>query len=150
MWRIRAGRTAQNARNADGEREERVAHARLADGNTVVIGVTDRAIRRQKRKSPGGKTKWTVVHRGYTDVDVSLRLAKSYRPATAITSQMRDPRPVGLALQKLEPSADGTWVHARFRSPTVTNLAALPGAEAPVAVLRWLCQGLAAAVRRPA
>lgn len=124
--------------------------ARLADGNAVVIAVTDRAIRRQKRKSSGGKTKWKVVRRAYTDVDVSLRLAKPYRPATVITSQLRDPRPVGLTLQKLEPSVDGTWVHARFRSRTVQNLGELPGAEAPVAVLRWLYQGLAIAAQRPA
>lgn len=124
--------------------------ARLADGNTVVIAVTDRLIRRQKRKTTGSKTKWKVVLRAYTDVDVSLRLAKPYRPATRVTTQMRDPRPVGLTLQKLEPSADGAWIHARFRSPTVMARDALPGAEAPLGVLRWLYQGLAGAVRRPA
>lgn len=122
----------------------------LADGNLLVVTVVDRITQRQKRKSAGGKTKYKRRVRGRSDVSIAMRLAKRYRPAADVVGRLGALSVPGLTLTVATPSTDGARLDATFRSPTVLDVAALPGAAQVLGALRWLYGGLTRGVTRSA
>jgi hypothetical protein len=122
----------------------------LADGNVLVLAVVDRVTVRQKRKTTGGKTKYKTRIRARSDVSLAVRLAKRYGPAAAAADALRGRAVAGLTLAAITAASDGARLDAAFRSPTVIDLAALPGADAALGVLRWLYGGLGARRTRTA
>lgn len=122
--------------------------ARLADGNRITVLLSDRVIRRQKRKSAGGKTKYKVVERCWSEVTVSLRLDKHYRPVERLVGRLRSrSAPVLLAVRSVSASPEGARVDASLRTPVFTTPAALADGDVVLSAIRWLYGGLAEARR---
>jgi hypothetical protein len=124
---------------------------RLADGCTVATTLTDHV----NRQEWWTDEQHTRTYQGYTGVEVSLLLAEKHRPASVVAANATAlPSVAGLELQTVAPSGDESTVSAHFRSLTVRATAAdmldLPGAEAPLAILRWLYGGIPDASPRPA
>jgi hypothetical protein len=115
----------------------------LADGNVVRLGVTEYVKRKVKRRAT--REQWQ------TYVEVGLRLAKLYGPATEVQTHMRQrPAPAPFQLLRIRNGSAGgreNRLSAELCTRVAPNRGQLIGGDELLAVLRWAYAGLAEARR---
>lgn len=155
----RKGGTLLEKSNAGGVRFFRYEHpwlglrARLADGSTVALAITDRVRRKEKPKRKYTKVAEHTVSR----VTVAVRLARRYGDAAVVAERLRG-RALGERFELRQVVGRGRVVKATFVTPVAASFTnrsgtqtsgveALGSGDTLLLALRWIYGGLAAVPR---